>query len=988
MIFARRLASVITLAVLAVTIPAAPAQRYTFRQYGSADGLSNLSINCLIQDQTGYIWAGTDNGLFRYDGDRFQAFGHMQGLPNSEILSMAESPEGVLWVATQGGLAWRNGNAFKFVQGTEEKTFQTVSFDRDGNIYLSHPEGIIEGVADGTGWYRFRTVVQGAVSALFVNGMDAWFAEDGELWHMVGGKRERAGSVAGLPEDRWEAIAQDSAGNLWVRSATQLFELPHDQGRFENRSKGIPHASRTRLYTDRHGRLYVSSNSGLVVLDGGARTFIDPAHGLPADSTSSFLLDREESLWLGMYGGGLVRRLGHGEWLAWTHRDGLVHDGVWSTLHDSQGRLWVGTIGGLTLFAADGHPVHSWTGRSGLPGDWVHAITEAPDGEVYVGTSPGGLARFSRDGALLRTYGTASGLKADRVNAALLDHENRYWVLAPNQGCFRTRAPLSAIDGVSFEPVNIPGLAEGTIYRSLAVDGDGRVWISTSKGLIRYDHGRVRVLTEADGLKSSAVSSMAPGKDDFWVGYRDALGITRLSFDGEKISATHFTQQNGLSSDLVYALALDRTGRLWASSDNGVEVLAGAESPGLKMQERPGTAEEPRWLHYTREDGLIWDDGNDLTLSVDGQNNVWIGTSGGLSRFAPLRYSLPRGGAPIVLTSIEGADYKGFAPGDTPALPHAQDSLLIRFSSLNYANESNPHFRYRLLGYKTEWNETRERSVHFEGLPSGRYTFEVAAEGPGGQWSPEPARFSFAVKAAWWESWWFLTLCLLIMGALATVVWRYRVRALVAQKERLAERVAEQTAALIESHRQLEQLAYCDVLTGLPNRRMFTEQFRQRMAQARRHAKPFALLLIDLDYFKTINDTYGHDAGDAVLLETAVRLRLAVRESDCVARLGGDEFAILLMTAPDQAAIEAVCCRIITSLAAGMPFNGADLVTSCSIGIALFPEDGETQEGLYKAADLALYQAKRGSRNSYRWHEGPDIVRLRVEAEDRTVTLR
>ncbi len=88
------------------------AQQYTFRQYGPSDGLTNLGVNCLLQDRTGYLWVGTDNGLFRYDGSTFQAFGHAEGIMDTEIRRLAESPEGELWVATQGGVARRVGASF------------------------------------------------------------------------------------------------------------------------------------------------------------------------------------------------------------------------------------------------------------------------------------------------------------------------------------------------------------------------------------------------------------------------------------------------------------------------------------------------------------------------------------------------------------------------------------------------------------------------------------------------------------------------------------------------------------------------------------------------------------------------------------------------------------------------------------------------------------------------------------------------------------
>jgi GGDEF domain-containing protein len=270
-----------------------------------------------------------------------------------------------------------------------------------------------------------------------------------------------------------------------------------------------------------------------------------------------------------------------------------------------------------------------------------------------------------------------------------------------------------------------------------------------------------------------------------------------------------------------------------------------------------------------------------------------------------------------VLTAIRGAAGE-FQPGDRPVLSHAQNSLLIQFSGLNFASETRTRYRYRLLGNDTTWTDTRETSVHFEGLPGGSYVFEVIAAGTNGQWSPVPARFAFSVKPPWWLSWWFIAGCALAAVLTGRTLWRFRVRTLVAQKALLEQQVIDRTAELRESHRQLEEIAYYDSLTSLPNRRMFTEQFRSRLALSHRHGAPFALLLIDLDNFKEINDAFGHDAGDAVLVECASLLRSAVRESDCIARLGGDEFAILLTRPIDPSGIEAACKRILDSFAAGI----------------------------------------------------------------------
>lgn len=187
----------------------------------------------------------------------------------------------------------------------------------------------------------------------------------------------------------------------------------------------------------------------------------------------------------------------------------------------------------------------------------------------------------------------------------------------------------------------------------------------------------------------------------------------------------------------------------------------------------------------------------------------------------------------------------------------------------------------------------------------------------------------------------------------------------------LENTVQARTAELASANEQLrtrEQelqiAAFHDVLTGLPNRRYLLEHVQLAISQAKRRREALALLVLDVDYFKPINDQYGHDAGDALLCQLAQRLRESIRGHDLVARLGGDEFA-LLITGP-QAEPEA-CFIAQRLLNAQQPFDYGDtqLQANISIGIAYYPEHAQSFDSLYKAADLALYQAKRQGRAQY-----------------------
>jgi len=170
------------------------------------------------------------------------------------------------------------------------------------------------------------------------------------------------------------------------------------------------------------------------------------------------------------------------------------------------------------------------------------------------------------------------------------------------------------------------------------------------------------------------------------------------------------------------------------------------------------------------------------------------------------------------------------------------------------------------------------------------------------------------------------------------------------------------TAQLRESQMKLEHMAYHDALTGLPNRRMFDDRLTLMVSQAQRDGQGIALALLDLDHFKQVNDTLGHDAGDAMIIEAARRMQTVLRGGDTVARIGGDEFALLMSSPVQPPDLDQICLRLLQTFAEGVTLNGAATLCGISIGVALFPQDGRDTTQLYRAADQALYRAKSEGR--------------------------
>src|SRR5581483_5859104 len=167
----------------------------------------------------------------------------------------------------------------------------------------------------------------------------------------------------------------------------------------------------------------------------------------------------------------------------------------------------------------------------------------------------------------------------------------------------------------------------------------------------------------------------------------------------------------------------------------------------------------------------------------------------------------------------------------------------------------------------------------------------------------------------------------------------------------------------------ISHMAHHDSLTELPNRLFFQERLEEAFGRLRRYDEHFAILCLDLDRFKVINDTLGHAVGDALLKSVAERLRMAVRDTDMVARLGGDEFAVIRLDPNQPSNSDNLARRIVDLIGNPHELNGHRIVVSASVGVAVAPRDGTTSGQLLRNADIALYRAKEVGRGGHRFLE-------------------
>jgi diguanylate cyclase (GGDEF)-like protein len=925
------------------------AQQYSFRSFGAAEGLNNLAVRRIYQDHVGFLWVSTENGIYRYDGDRFEAFGTAQGMPPNSGATFGDAPDGSLLVGGDFGLYHLSGNRFEKISGPFKSIpwASAIQADGKGHTYLGTDAGLVELFSkpgqDGFAMRGFPHP-EGAsapgVYGILVDGDIVWYGCGQQLCRMDAHGTQVFGQESGLPGHELQIIQKDGAGNLWVRARNLgIFVWPAGKPKFQR--PGLPSSSlvlAATLAVDKNGRILLSSSQGLLIGDSKGWQKIDRSDGLRGTVYAAYE-DRQHSLWIGMAGRGLVQWRGYREWESYSTESGLASDLIYEILPQEDGSLLVGTEAGLYRGVRRQSSL-SFKNVAGLFGFPVHSLRRSPYGDLWVGTETRGVARIDAHSGKPEWFGERQGLIGKLAYTLRFDRQQRLWV-ATDAGLFLSIPPYRKFSRIAQLPAaRIWAVAEGT---------DGKVWAGGVGGLYEYTDEKWKNITQADGLSNTEVLSLGTGPNGvIWVGYRFGGGIDRVHSQAGGVVIEKGVQRNG-SDGLIYFLDYDAKGRLWAGTERGVDVWDGAH-----------------WSHYDRNDGLVWDDCDLNAFAAEPDGAVWIGTSAGLSRFRPIQSLAPDAPIEVVFTHL-AVGQKDVSGLHNPSFGIHANSLVARYSALNALRENGVVFRYRLEGAASSWTETSQRELQFAKLAPGAYLLEIEARESDGVWAGNSAQFPFRILTPWYSSWWFISLCILIPLSVVAGVMRLRFLNAQNRERELVRLVGEKTADLSRANQELLRLSFTDPLTGLSNRRIFDQTLDKECARLRRSGATLSLLSIDVDQFKALNDSQGHQRGDEYLVRVAAALvKNARRQIDVAARCGGEEFAIVL---PETGAADAL--KIAESLrqdilALKLPHPASSVIPFLTVSVGVATANGEwwpTREALAAAADQALYAAKREGRN-------------------------
>ena len=961
----------LVLQVLLAWLSCAPllAQQYAFRSYTEDDGLGNLSITALAQDTSGFLWVGTENGLYRFDGSRFDRFGLAEGLEQTYVSALHVDQDGRLWVGTTEHLYLWDGHRLIeiFSQGKPLSIWQgqhLTSLDRSRVVVVARRKlYIIRSPDSGRNWNAepFFSTQQEKALGPSSDIRSAYAATHGVLWMGCGaricswsdGKITQWGNAQGVPEERWQNFLEDGGGTVWFYGVKHIAALVPGSQRVQDRTPQPEQLVRLRNFTplteDRQHHVLAYSDRGVIRWDGNSWEEIGSANGLNTEGVNALLADRDGDVWIGSAGLGLIHWLGYRNWKNWTVQQGLPNETVWSFLESSRGITFIGSDAGLgQLQPAAPNRIAAWKERLPAMQEEFSSMAEDARGNFWAGTFSGNLWRI--DGVTGR--GTIAG-HLPLIFRLFRDVHGRIWICTASGVYVVDRPEQEVKPQIVTEAMSVLG-GNGISTPSGCESPSGDLWFLTDQGPIGLTHGRWSK-PAVDGVPPPARFSVlsCAGDGSLWAG-GETPGVWRLEPRGNRMTGTRLPVIRELANSKTLAVLQDRRGWLWVATDSGVAVKRGTD-----------------WWLLNQESGLVWPDCDQNALYEARDGSIWIGTSKGVSHvvqpetlFEPVALQpnvvgIEYNGQPLPVRLVDGAHF---------SLPWSRGPLSFRLAIPSYLNRGSLHYRYRLAGLDNSWNTTMNAEIQYIQLPPGDYRLELVAENPTIQTVSSTAAVSFTILPPWWRT----TIWQIIEVVLASLaIWglfRWRMHHLLMQRRELERMVKLRTQELELERETLRVMATRDSLTRLYNRRAILGILDAEIARARREGASLVAVLADLDYFKRVNDTYGHLAGDEVLRKAAVQLQQHLRSYDSVGRYGGEEFLIVM----PQMSLDTAATRLseihqkITNFS--VLAEQQRISVTVSFGAACLAGDATlSREELLRHADQALYAAKESGRNRVAW---------------------
>lgn len=804
-------------------------QHNNFQTFSIDKGLPHSNVYSMMQDSRGYLWAGTEGGLSRFDGINFRVFGKRDGLSGSNIRSLMEDSKGNIWIGTDEGISIYTGKRFhKITSENGLKGKVTLAFfeDADHSVWAGTSDGGINNirmVSEDSFLIKNISEINGiSNNTVFDIYQDKekrlWLATFGGINIITPGRDSfditvlRGGKD--IPSDMLLNIEEDIKGNLWFGTGDAgVFKIVKSKDgkvgdviRY-NFFNGFPSNTVWNILSDnKRGEVwFATGDNGLCRLneDSSRYGFItyDVHNGLPNNQVLCLMQDNEGNLWMGTNGGGMCKLQGD-HFSHFSEKDGFSNNIVRTIIQDGSS-YWFGTDGGgLTKMNFSGNiPVcEIFNTKKGMSSDFISALANGKvQNNVYlwIGTTNHGIMKY--DGKKFFSFTENEGLISNRVNCLYIDTKGIVWC--------GTAGGISRFDGVKFLNVSTEGMMmsdEGV--KTIIEDRKGNMWFGTAGGLARYTgDGNLRTFDEVEGLINKDVNAIAEGPDgNIWIGTKSGglyvFDITMNDTNAISLAADERT----IFSNAIISLAFLDEKTIVAGTFKGINKIT---IDGKRVVSAK---------NYNNTDGFLGMECNDNAIYKDKYGSIWFGTIKGATRYSSLLERNnpypPQTHITAVKQFFKNVDWKSKVDSitqwfDLPislVLPYSENHFTFEFAGITFTNPDKVLYSYKLEGLENDWSPMqKDNKVTYSGLAPGEYTFGVVAVNENRKLA-HPATFKFIINPPWWRTWWFYSLCAIALIALVIMYIKIREKKLKEEKAILERKVAERTAEVVKQKEEIE----------------------------------------------------------------------------------------------------------------------------------------------------------------------------------------
>jgi len=978
----------------------------SFQRFGEKEGITTTASISLLETPSGDLWGVSDQALFHLEGKRFREFHLPVHLNGPQSAAWIEGSSHFL-LATDKGIAtvsFRDGKVGSplFDTASEGKDISAVYVAPDESVWYSIPSGVCRGLARRRGCYGVREGLP----------TDHWTAirqdRNGDLWvrsekHLRvlrrGGLHFVDGGSELPPADGTGVLSLDRKGNLFVPTQRGLARMLNGRWKLVTMREGLSTSSTRIALEDQEGSLWIGHlGAGLERWRGyNSWEGWTDLEGLENSSILAIQPIANGDLYLGTDRGLLKFRPGQGTVRTWLEADGLMGEHVSAFARDQKGNLWVGSSpGGISRLDTGAGRVKRIYPASGQTNGAISSLAVDADGSVWAGSDQG-LLRFT--GAPHGTFhlNTPSGTPSAGISGLVVDRTGRVWTVSGGKLYVRKREgwiQVGPSQGLAGEVLFVAQSQDGAIlaldaaaqsYRItdqggnwgvarlpllpaparlvpyfIGSDRKNAVWVGTDRGVFVLEPGSAgwRWHDEGDGLvwNDTNLGAFHSGAgNDVWIGTSRGLAHYTPSDSGHSNSALRTlissVEVNGQTIDSPTALR-------WGYPVTSVQLRVTAltflnESRTRFLYRRRGI--DKTWL-TTDSHVIMYSDLHPGSYTFD----VLAESTDGVVGIEPATVTLTvlppwyltfgfLGSAAVVIFLLVIAGYRWRVRSFVFRQRELESAVAERTIALE-AERTLERNQHRVLEMIVSGSPLPQVFGGIRDLvQSGNENLDCSIHP--GTFSPEDPRPGCVRRY--------------IRGRTSEPVgWIDFDYSACGSGECDLERISAIATRLafvaIESASGQEKLTYQanhDSLTGLPNRPYFQACLQRVLAEANKAGEGFALLYIDLDRFKQINDRYGHLIGDMYLKEIADAFRPCIRKGDLLARLGGDEFAVILPGA-NSAAVERIIDALHQSLSKMLMIDELEFQPSASVGFSLYPDAGTDAESLLRAADESMYAAK------------------------------